>query len=116
MDVFYDLDDLEVIVDTYTLYPSDTYTGASVLRPSDFHGSPSVLRPSDFHGSPTMGFNCVGSRNFGHQLQMIWKNVRYTLSRHITLHRSAHNDMVKSEDHIGYQPPNEYTQVQRLLN
>ena len=40
MDVFYDLDDLEVIVDTYTLDPSDTFTGASVLRPSDFHGSP----------------------------------------------------------------------------
>ena len=40
MDVFYDLDDLEVIVDMQTLYPSDTYTGASVLRPSHFHGSP----------------------------------------------------------------------------
>ena len=33
MDVFYDLNDLEVIVDTYTLDPSNTFTGASVLRP-----------------------------------------------------------------------------------
>ena len=40
MDVFYDLDDLKVIVDTQTLDPSDTFTGASVLRPSYFHGSP----------------------------------------------------------------------------
>ena len=42
MDVFYYLDDLEVIVDTQTLDPSDTFTGASVLRPSDFHGSPTI--------------------------------------------------------------------------
>ena len=42
MDVFYDLDDLEFIIDTQTLDPSDTFTGASVLRPSNFHGSPTV--------------------------------------------------------------------------
>ena len=42
MDVFYDLDDLEVIVDTQTLDPSDTFTGASVLHPSDFHASPTI--------------------------------------------------------------------------
>ena len=40
IDMFYDLDDLEVIVDTQILDPSGTFTGASVLRPSDFHGSP----------------------------------------------------------------------------
>ena len=42
MGVFYDLDDLKVIVDTQTLDPSDTFTGASVLCPSDFHGSPTM--------------------------------------------------------------------------
>ena len=43
------------------------------------------------------------------------KNSRYTLARHISSHRSAQNDMVRAEDHIGYQPPNEYTRVQRLI-
>ena len=43
------------------------------------------------------------------------KNNRYTLARHISLHGSAHNDIVRAEDHIGYQPPNEYTRVQRLI-
>ena len=36
------------------------------------------------------------------------KNIPYTLARHISSHRSAQNDMVRAEDHIGYQPPNEY--------
>ena len=43
------------------------------------------------------------------------ENSRYTLARHISLHRSAQNDMVIAEDHIGYHPPNEYTRVKRLL-
>ena len=43
------------------------------------------------------------------------KNNRYTLARHIYLHRSAQNDIVIAEDHIWYYPPNEYTRVQRLL-
>ena len=43
------------------------------------------------------------------------KNSRYTPAHHISSHRSAHNDMVRAEYHIGYQPPNEYTRVQRLL-
>ena len=42
-------------------------------------------------------------------------NSRYTLVRHISSHRSAQNDMVRAEDHIGYQPPNEYTRVQCLI-
>ena len=37
------------------------------------------------------------------------KNIRYTLAHHISSHRSAQNDMVRAEDHIGYQTPNEYT-------
>ena len=43
------------------------------------------------------------------------KNIHYTLARHISSHRSAHNEMVRAEDHIGYHPPNEYTRVKRLL-
>ena len=43
------------------------------------------------------------------------KNSRYTLARHISSHRSTHNDMVRAEDHIGYHPPNKYTRVQRLI-
>ena len=43
------------------------------------------------------------------------KNNRYKLARHISLYRSAHNDMARVEDHIGYQTPNEYTRFQRLL-
>ena len=34
------------------------------------------------------------------------KNSRYTLARHISSHRPAQNYMVRSEDHIVYQPPN----------
>ena len=43
------------------------------------------------------------------------KNNQYMLAHYISPHRSAHNDMVRAEDLIGYQPPNEYTRVQRLL-
>ena len=57
MDVFYDIDDLKVIVDTQTLDPSDTFTGASVLRPSNFHGSPThscgQVVPAGFTWSPS---------------------------------------------------------------
>ena len=42
-------------------------------------------------------------------------NSRYTLARQISSHRSSQNDMVRAEDHIGYQPPNQYTRVQRLI-
>ena len=37
------------------------------------------------------------------------------LARQISLHRSSHNEMVRAKDHIGYQPPNEYTRVQRQI-
>ena len=37
------------------------------------------------------------------------------LARHISSRISAQNDMVRAEDRIGYQPPNEYTRVQRLI-
>ena len=43
------------------------------------------------------------------------KNTRYTLARHIYSHRLDYNDMVRAEDHIGYQTLNEYTRVQHLL-
>ena len=34
------------------------------------------------------------------------ENNRYRLACHIYLHILAHNEMVRAEDHIGYQPPN----------
>ena len=42
-------------------------------------------------------------------------NSQYTLAIHISSHGSVQNDMMRAEDHIGYQPPNEYTQVQCLI-
>ena len=35
-------------------------------------------------------------------------NSRYTLARHVSSHRSAHNYMVRAENHRGYQPTNKY--------
>ena len=43
------------------------------------------------------------------------KNMHYILALHISSHRSSQNDMVRAEDYIGYQLPNKYTWVQRLL-
>ena len=43
------------------------------------------------------------------------KNRRYMLAHHISSHRSAQNDMVIAEDHIGYHPQNKYTSVQHLI-
>ena len=40
-------------------------------------------------------------------LKLNGKNSRYMLAHHISSHRSAQNDMVRAENHIGYQPPNE---------
>ena len=37
------------------------------------------------------------------------------LALHISSHRSSQNDMVRAEDYIGYQLPNKYNRVQRLL-
>ena len=44
------------------------------------------------------------------------KNNKYTLDRHIVSHRAAHNDMVRASENTPYQPPNDHTRVQRLLN
>ena len=44
------------------------------------------------------------------------KNNKYTLERHIVSHRAAHNDMVRASESTPYQPPNNHTRVQRLLN
>ena len=44
------------------------------------------------------------------------KNNKYTLDRHIVSHRAAHNDMVRASESTPYQPPNDHTRVQRLLN
>ena len=48
-----------------------------------------------------------------------WKgnNQRFSLKRHITLHRDAQNDMERADnaDDYEYQVPNQHTRVQRLL-
>lgn len=47
----------------------------------------------------------------------VWngRNSRYTLKRHIDMHRDAFNDMVRSKEHVNYEVPNERTRVSRLL-
>ena len=47
----------------------------------------------------------------------VWngRNSRYTLKRHIDMHRDAYNDMVRSKEHVDYEIPNEHTRVSRLL-
>lgn len=51
------------------------------------------------------------------QNSRVWngKNSRYTLRRHIDMHRDAYNDMVRANDHVSYEAPNERTRVTRLL-
>ena len=51
------------------------------------------------------------------QSNHIWngKNSRYSIRRHIDLHRDAYNDMVRAKDHVTYEAPNERTRVTRLL-
>ena len=44
------------------------------------------------------------------------KNVRYPLDMHIESHRSSFNEMTRAGDSIPYEPPNDHTRVQRLLN
>ena len=47
----------------------------------------------------------------------IWngRNSRYTLKRHVDMHRDAYNDMVRANEHVTYEAPNERTRVTRLL-
>jgi len=51
------------------------------------------------------------------QNSRVWngRNSRYSLKRHIDMHRDAYNDMVRSKDHVQYKAPNEHTRVSRLL-
>ena len=51
------------------------------------------------------------------QNSRIWngRNSRYTLKKHIDMHRDAYNDMVRATEHIQYEIPNEHTRVSRLL-
>ena len=62
-----------------------------------------------------MGSNCSGEESKVLTFKRNGNNSRYTIARHISLHRPAHNDMLRAEDQIGYQNPNEYTRVQNLL-
>ena len=47
----------------------------------------------------------------------VWngRNGRYTIKRHIDMHRDAYNDMVRANEHVAYEVPNERTRVSRLL-
>lgn len=47
----------------------------------------------------------------------VWngRNGRFTLKRHVDMHRDAYNDMVRANEHVAYQVPNERTRVSRLL-
>jgi hypothetical protein len=47
----------------------------------------------------------------------VWngRNGRYTMKRHIDMHRDAFNDMVRANEHVAYEVPNERTRVSRLL-
>ena len=51
-------------------------------------------------------------------LNFIWngKNQKYTLYWCITAYYATNNGTIRSTDHIQYSPPNDHTQVQRLLN
>ena len=51
------------------------------------------------------------------QSTRVWngKNGRYTLRRHVDMHRDAYNDMTRASENVGYEIPNERTRVTRLL-
>jgi len=51
------------------------------------------------------------------QSARIWngKNNRYSLRRHVDMHRDAYNDMTRASENVGYETPNERTRVTRLL-
>lgn len=47
----------------------------------------------------------------------VWngRNGRYSIRRHVDMHRDAFNDMVRASDSVAYEVPNERTRVSRLL-
>ena len=51
------------------------------------------------------------------QSSRVWngKNGRYSLRRHVDMHRDAYNDMTRASENVGYEVPNERTRVTRLL-
>ena len=51
------------------------------------------------------------------QTTRIWngRNSRYSLKRHVDTHRDSYNDMVRANEHVQYEVPNERTRVGRLL-
>ena len=70
-----------------------------------------ALAALELHNMGNSKWDSIVSESESKVLTFKWngKNSRYTLARHISSHRSAQNDMVRAEDHIGYHPPNEYT-------
>ena len=75
------------------------------------------LEALELHNTGNYKWDSIVSESESKVLTFKWngKNSRYTIARHISSHRSVHNYMLRAEDHIEYQPPNEYTQVQRLI-
>ena len=67
-----------------------------------------ALAALELHNMGNSKWNLIVSEAESKVLTFKWngENSQYTLARHISSHRSAQNDMVRAEDHIGYQPPN----------
>ena len=76
-----------------------------------------ALAALELHNMGNYKWDSIVSESESKVLTFKWngKNSQYTLARQIPSQISAQNDMVRAEDHIGYQPPNEYTRVQRLI-
>ena len=76
-----------------------------------------ALAALELHHMGNSKWESIVSESESKVLTLKWNgnNSRYTLARHISSHISAQNDMVRAEDHIGYQTPNGYTWVQRLI-
>ena len=90
----------------------------SDLKPFQRQGdSRGALSAVELHNMGNSKWDSIVSETESKVLTFKWngKNSRYTLAHHISSNRSAHNDMARAEDHIGYQPPNEYIRVQRLI-
>ena len=90
----------------------------SDLKPFQIQrGDRGALVAFKLHNMVNSKCNSIVSKAESKVLVFKWngKNNHYTIACHISSHRSAHNDMVGAEYHIGYQSPNEYNQVQSLL-
>ena len=76
-----------------------------------------ALEALELHNMGNSKYDTLVQKAEATVLNIKWngRNNRYKLARHIAIHRSAQNEMVQCQDAIGYQAPNEYTRVGRLL-